>query len=282
MIFGLTAALGWGTSDFGAAVVGRRLGSTATLIIAQVAAVVTVLLMVLVLRPAWSMTPSVVAGIALNGIFAAAGYAMLYRALQVGPVALVSPVVAAYAIITIALSVTLLGESLPGIVLIGGLVTVAGVVLTTTDPRQLGRGRGPRSGGLPYAFGATACFGVAAFLLGRYSQEAGWLPTLALSRVATVACLLVVVLAARLRVEGGAPAVAAAAVAVGILDVLGASAFARGAELGYVSVVAAASAVFPLIPVAGGVVLLRERPAPSQFAGAVFVVGGLLLLSRGA
>ena len=71
------------------------------------------------------------------------------------------------------------------------------------------------------------------------------------------------------------------AVLVGAIDVLGGAAYARGTELGYVSIVSAASATFPLIPVVGGILLLRERPAASQLAGVVLVVGGLLLLGAG-
>ncbi len=282
MIFGLSAAFSWGFSDFGASVVGRRLGSVATLLIAQAAGIVLVLFMVLVLQPTWSMTPTIVAGLALNGIAAAVGYALLYRALELGPVALVSPVVAAYAVITITLAVTVLGESLPGIVLLGGLITVAGVILTTADPRLLGKQR--RSGGnpgVPYAFGAMALFGVAAFLLGRYSQDIGWLAALTVSRMSTLICLSIVWLNSRRGVPSGVPTVLAGAALVGILDVMGASAFARGSELGYVSIVAAASAIFPLIPVAGGILLFRERPAFTQYVGVALVIGGLLFLSRG-
>jgi drug/metabolite transporter (DMT)-like permease len=45
-----------------------------------------------------------------------------------------------------------------------------------------------------------------------------------------------------------------------------------------VSVVTAASATYPLIPVFGGVVLLHERPVPTQYLGIAMVIGGLLLL----
>jgi drug/metabolite transporter (DMT)-like permease len=54
--------------------------------------------------------------------------------------------------------------------------------------------------------------------------------------------------------------------------------FARGAQVAALSVVAAVSATFPLIPFVGGLVLLRERPAFSQAIGVFAVVGGLVLL----
>src|SRR5437763_1239472 len=58
----------------------------------------------------------------------------------------------------------------------------------------------------------------------------------------------------------GPPRVGVLAVAVGVLDLLGFAAFTRGTEVGLASIVTAASATFPLIPVAGGVLLMGERP----------------------
>jgi drug/metabolite transporter (DMT)-like permease len=68
------------------------------------------------------------------------------------------------------------------------------------------------------------------------------------------------------------------AVMVGVVELLGTIAYARGAEVGLVSIVTAASATYPLVPVFGGVVLLEERPAPNQYLGVAMVVGGLVLL----
>lgn len=285
MIFGLTAALGWGVADFGAAVVARRAGSMATVLTSQVAGILTLLVLVAVLRPAWSTPPGVIAGMAVNGVIAAAAYLLLYRALELGPVALVSPVVAAYAVITIALAVAFLGESLPGIVAFGAFTTVVGVVLTSTDLRTLGRPSSTGRSGLRYAMASMALFGVATFLLGRYAKEVGWLPALTLSRAFSTTTLVLVAMFARRarrpRDAGLAASAVAGGVLVGVIDVLGGSAYARGTELGYVSIVSAASATFPLIPVVGGILLLRERPAASQLAGVALVVGGLLLLGGG-
>lgn len=281
MIYGLAAALGWGAGDFGAAVVGRRLGSVATVVIAQLAGLLTLVLLVLAVRPAWNVPAGTMAGIAANGIIAAAAYLLLYRALELGPVALVSPVVAAYAVITIALAIALLGEALPGIVLAGALTTVAGVVLTTADLRQLGRPGRSRQTGLRYALGSMALFGVATFFLGRYSQEVGWLPSLTLTRIWTTTSLVVAGILVRPPIRRGSAGAVLGAIVVGVADVLGGSAYARGAELGFVSVVAAASATFTLIPVAGGVIVLKERPALSQGVGVLLVVAGLLMLGLG-
>jgi drug/metabolite transporter (DMT)-like permease len=64
----------------------------------------------------------------------------------------------------------------------------------------------------------------------------------------------------------------------GAVAACGGLAFNHGAEFGHISVTAAAASVYPLIPVAGGVFLLRERLARTQFAGLAAIVAGLLVL----
>ena len=74
-----------------------------------------------------------------------------------------------------------------------------------------------------------------------------------------------------------APGVLWAAI-VGVLDVLGDSMYARGSELGLVSITAAVSATSTLIVVAGGLLFFSERPAVIQGVGVALVVFGLVLL----
>jgi len=67
----------------------------------------------------------------------------------------------------------------------------------------------------------------------------------------------------------------------GVVELFGSMLYARGAEVGLVSIVTAASATYPFIPVLGGVVLLHERLVPNQYVGVALVVAGLMLLALG-
>jgi drug/metabolite transporter (DMT)-like permease len=64
----------------------------------------------------------------------------------------------------------------------------------------------------------------------------------------------------------------------GLLDMLAFLAFARAGQVTSVAVTAAASACFPLIVIAGGVLVFKERLRPVQFAGAGLTIVGLLVL----
>lgn len=279
MIYGLTAALGWGLADFTGAVGGRRIGSLPTVLIAQVfsAAMMTVFLVagghdVGVLSP-------YVALVALNGLASGGAYLTHYRALQLGPVAVVSPIGATYALVGVVLAVALLGER-PGVAaIVGGTVTVLGVMLTSTDIGKLRNGTHSRPPGLLWAIASAVMFGVGGFLLGFFAQEVGWVPGLWASRCAQVAMFVAISIAMRGQFDHvGWNAGVAIAFVSGAADLLGVVTYSIGASRGLVSIVLIASAVFPLIAVALSIAFLHERPVANQYIGIVMVVVGLLVL----
>ena len=61
----------------------------------------------------------------------------------------------------------------------------------------------------------------------------------------------------------------------------GVALFARGSEVGSVSIDAAVSATFPLVVIAGGLILFHERPTPIQWLGVLAAITGLVLLGLG-
>jgi drug/metabolite transporter (DMT)-like permease len=283
MIYGFGAAFAWGSADFGVALVSRTIGSFTTLVLANLAGVL--LFSILAATPAASLPPFHPALLALPliGVSGALTYIAFYRALQLGPIALVSPIAAGYAAIVIALSLIFLNEHVAAMALVGAAITIAGVVLASTDLRRLpiGESRG-RGGGLFLALLAMLGFGVGAFLIGVFARDTGWFGSIYLSRLGSAATLAVI-LAAKGRGGLKAPGVgrAASAMAIGLLDIGGFALYARGTEVGRVSITAAASVIYPLIPILVGVVYLRERPAPNQWIGVAAVGAGIVLLAIG-
>lgn len=282
MIFGLAAALGWGCSDLLAAIGSRRMGSRATVMVAQIVGLLCFGLLWVVTTPEWRLPARDVAILLGSGCFAGIAYFTAYRGLELGPVALVSPIASAFAAVTVLLAVVLLGESLGPILLSGVVLTIVGVVLASTDLRRFEVEAKRHRRGLPYAFAAMVGFGVAAFVSGSLAKDYGWLPPISLSRVGSVILITAATLAMRGREREGmrriSPRSLGIAAAAGVTDIIGVVAYSRGSELGLISIVAAVSATFTLIPVAGGILLFSERPAPNQLVGLVLVIGGLVTL----
>ncbi len=286
MIFGLAAALGWGLADYAGAIGGRRIGSLPAVVIGQLLSTAFMVVLVIVTGQDVSRVTSFLGLIALNGIFTALAYSTHYRALELGPVAVVSPIGASYAVVGIALAMLIGDEQPVAVALLGAGITVVGVALVSTDLRKLRAGIRGHAPGAPWAIVAAVSFGVAAFLLGTAAQELGWILGLAASRVAQVTCYVPLVLVrwrafARVPSLPGAAAGVAIALFAGAADLLGVTTYSAGAEAGLLSIVLAASAVFPAIAVGLSIGFLHERLVANQWTGVGLVVAGLLLLGFG-
>jgi uncharacterized membrane protein len=276
VIYGLLAAIGWGTTDFLAAVSGRRLGSLPALAVSQLVGIVLATALFLVNGLVWFLVA--------NGLIAMVAYSLHYRALELGPVAVVSPVGAGYAVVGFALAVLLLPNETPGpVAILGGIVTIGGVFLVSANLPALRAGLHERPPGLWWAVGSAVGFGVAGFILGVIAKDSNdWIATLFTTRIVLVLAYLPLLIARRKTFHkiAGATAIAyVAAAAAGAFDLMGVASYSAGATRGYLSVVLAASAIFPAIAVALSVVFLKERLVLNQYLGIAVVIGGLLLLA---
>lgn len=140
---------------------------------------------------------------------------------------------------------------------------------------------------MPYALAAMLAWGVATYILVHSAPQLGWFFPVAISRVATLAVVLTAGAGIAVGRRGRSPAPARArawltrlalpAVA-GLLDMLAFLAFARAGQVTSVAVTATSSACFPLIVVAGGVVVFKERLRAVRFPGAGLTIVGLLVL----
>ena len=152
---GLIAALGWGIGDVVLTQTARRIGPVRLLVYFEGAGLLAISLLLL-LQPA---LPHVPAGtwvlmIAL-GLLNSVGALLLYRAFQIGTLALVSPLASANAIVT-ALLAFVTGERLPLLSVAGALLLVGGVVFIT---RFQYAGGIASLRGLPEALGVAVIFG---------------------------------------------------------------------------------------------------------------------------
>jgi uncharacterized membrane protein len=287
VIFGLIAALGWGLADFFGALAGRRMGSLMAVVAGQVVSLGFVTVLVVATGHDLSVLTAVLGFLVLNGLASMGAYATHYEALELGPVAVVSPIGAVYAVVGAALAIVFLGERPSPLALAGIVVTVAGSMLVSTDLKALREGVHERAPGLPWVAASAVGFGVAGFLLARVVLGTGdWIVGLWASRTAMVLAFLPLIAARRgelRRLRTAGLAGLSFATVAGLADVLGVTSYSFAAGRGYeVSILLASSAVFPVIAVALSIALLRERLATNQLVGVATVVLGLAMLGLGS
>ena len=227
--------------------------------------------------------------------------AALYRAFALGPIAVVSPVVASYAALTVVLIVVFLGERLTSGQAIAIGVTFVGVAVASTDIRELRRtfGRpttraplantlpsvaeqgplplGPLPLGVRIGFFATLGFAVwsAIFAVGVRATDGLGLIVLQRTFSVVLLTLFVVLRGISLRPLAARPAISLVA-ATGVLDTGANVLLALGIASGYATFVMTGSGAYPLIPALLAIAVLRERLAPNQYVGVAVLVAGLV------
>jgi drug/metabolite transporter (DMT)-like permease len=293
LLFGLGAAVSWGLVDVCAAIAGRRVGSLKVLAIAQIASLVVLSIAGVIIGAGLPREASIVVAAGAAGIGAAGAYLSFFTALRIGPLAVVSPTVAAYGGLTVVLAVIFRGEALSAGQAVGAGVATLGVVLAGVVFDGGIRGTRIVSRGIGFALTALILFAVVTVGMAGPIKAAGWLPVVLVSRIVNtvVSCVLLgAVLAShspRLAPfvatgEAGETATRATfglVVLAGLLDVVGLISFAIGLEVAETWLVGLASSFGPAVAVLVAVAFLGERLRPTQWLGLAGIATGLVFVA---
>lgn len=213
------------------------------------------------------------------GLIGVTSAAALYRALALGPIAVVSPVVASYAALTVLLIVIFLGERLTVGQSAAIATTFVGVIVASTDLGEVRRTLGRPVEGVRYGLIATGGFAVWGFLYAAAVRATDGLGMILTLRAFSVLALVVYVLVRRtsfapLRDRRALGLI----VIVGVLDTGANVLLSLGIASGFASFVMTGSGAYPLIPALLAIAVLRERLAPNQYVGVAVLVAGLIAL----
>jgi drug/metabolite transporter (DMT)-like permease len=212
------------------------------------------------------------------GALGVLSFATFYKALEIGPISIASPIISAYAAVRIVLAVVVVGETLSGGQTAAVVVVIAGVLLASADLAQLHRIERRQALGLVLALVTAVAIGGFAFGNAYYAAEYGWLLPIFLSRGFATVFLLVAAVSGRSRGSTAARPPGSACWCFwpsghGRLHRLQPRCRARGH-------LHRQRRVGPLRrdSFVAGVLLFRERPPPVQWLGATAVIVGVVLL----
>jgi drug/metabolite transporter (DMT)-like permease len=231
---GAAAALAWGFADVIVTFYARRIGYLRALVVIHGLSLVPLALLALVVEPPEPVTTGSLVSAAALGPVAVVAYMGFYKALELGPISIVSPIVSAFGAVVVLLALLVLGDSLTAVQAFG-----CGLVLSCVIVASIETSGTDRAGATGIALSLVAClaFGLYLFLQGELADELGWLLPILVSRV--VAVLMLGALLAAMpgdepRDKLGLAGVAGCA-ATGALEASAYLFFNRGAEIGEIA-----------------------------------------------
>ena len=284
ILLGLAAALSWGLADYFAAVASRRTGAFRVVLGFHLVAMTLLgLLVVATGEGLRDVSTSDLAWFALVGLLGGFSYLAFYRALAIGPISIVSPIVSAYASVTVVCAVLIGGERLGGGETAAIVVVLLGVLLASSDLAQVGALERIALVGILLALATAVLIGVFVYGVAYFSADYGWLVPIFLARGFSTLFLVAVSLrGGEWRFPDRSPRLVTMIVLIAVVDTLGYVAFNFGVRHADTSVVAAAAAPYSVVPIVAGVVLLHERPRATQWTGVALVIAGLVILGLSA
>lgn len=277
ILAGLGAMVSWGLGDFLAAKASREKSPLQTLFLSQ-------LLGLLILAPIFLLIvgkPAVGIGtLALTAVLSLIfilGTLSFYKALEIGPISITSPISSAYPLVVVLISVAILREVLSlgqwvaiGLIMLG--IFLASVHLERPAVKI------NRKWGIIFALLAATLWGVSIPFIGKIIDEIGWFPVTFLGYIFASAWLLLIFgWRGRTLLWGTGPD--KNIVALTLLMISGASSFYFGLERALTAIVTPVSSTYPLITVLLAVTFLKESVAKNHLAGAALIISGLVLLA---
>jgi drug/metabolite transporter (DMT)-like permease len=290
LLAGLGAAFAWGTLDIVTALTSRVIGSLRVTAGMQLVTAVLFVAMLLITGTALPTDPGQLALAALLGLIGAGAYLAYFTGLQIGPIAVVSGVVAAFGGLTVVLSVIFRGETLTALQAAGATIATVGVVLTGIafdGGWRATRFAGP---GVVFSLVALVLFALMTIMtdIALETMSLLQLYTVARGVNTTVVVIVVVLLSRTTRTVGRRPVggsawssrrVVGALIVAATLDVLGLIAFATGLESAPTWLVGLAASFGPAVTILVAVALLGERLRTVQWVGLAGIAAGLVLIA---
>ena len=272
-LLALAASFTWGSSNYLAGLQSRRHSAWHVTALSQIAATVVAAIAVVVAgKPApsaWDTT-----ALLLAGVSTAVGLVAFYRALAIGTMSVVSPIVSAQTAVPVAAGL-LMGER-PGLpAYIGMVAAVAGVVLISRAKSH--DGKRATMAAVLLAVLTALCWGIVLLAFGLNGRESPYWAVLDV-RITSVAVVLLYIAVTRrgLPLKGqNLPAL----LAVGLLLTLANILYTLAAGFGYLSIVGVLGALSPVFVTAYAQTLLHERLTVWQWTGFATVFAGVVLLS---
>ncbi len=288
ILLGLLTALTWGGADFIARFATHRIGALRSMLYMQL----TGFLLLSLLLPALGGWGHLADGSGwqpwawgfLAGCFNAMSGLALYRAFEIGKMAVVAPLSASYPALTLLLS-WMTGERLSAMRIVGIFCTLIGVVVVAggeKTPDENDAAAVQRSGrGIGWAIFAAVGFAVLFWLLGfRIIARVGAVQTVWTIRLTSALFTAVAIFIAKQPMRLPSGDVRWMVLGMGVFDT-GAFVLSNlGMKMEQVAVISVLGSLYGAVTVGLAAIFLREHVSKWQWMGIVTIFVGILLISR--
>jgi len=274
IVLGLLAATLYGSADFCGGLATKRSSMWSVTVLSQGIGFV-LLFGVLPFFPGHATVADYAWG-AAAGACGGLGLALLYHALSIGKMGIVSPITAVLAASLPVIAGSMHGEHLSTYQLAGIIIALLAVVLISTSHDGEGKFEFVTAG-VKQAIASGLVLGAFYLLLAHAGSRAGLYP-LVTARLASMLLLTVIALLARQSVRPAKGAMRLIVLAGGI-DMMANALYVLATFHGYIAIAAVLTSLYPASTVILAWIVLKERLQTIQYTGLICALAGVLLIA---
>lgn len=274
IILSLLAAVFYGAADFCGGLATKRATMFAVTVLSQGSGL-ALLLVLLLFFPGHASAADYGWG-ALAGLCGGLGIALLYHALSIGKMGVVSPITAVLAAALPLVAGVFRGEHLSALQFTGIGIALVAIVLISVSMEDGGI-REISTAGVKEAIASGLVLG-GFYLFISYSSHAAGLSALVTARLASMGLLVVIALAMRASLRPAA-ATLPLIIFTGAIDMTANALYVLATYSGYLSIAAVLTSLYPASTVFLARFLLNERLALSQKFGVGLALAGVALIA---
>ena len=275
-LFALISSIAWGSADVAGGLGSRRVGSVRVIAVNYPAGALILTLFALFIVPG-TIDGDVIRLSIFTSLVGTAGMILLYAALAVGPMGIVSPLTAIGGAAIPVIVGVIRGEPLTLLFVLGAILALVAVVLVSRESRPHARIT-PRA--LLLSAGAGIAIGFFLTALGIAPEGSGvWAATLSRWWSTLGMIVVTVILLSRGGLAKWRPYPWAFAIGAGALDAVANGVFQLAAQGGELAVVAVIGSLYPATTLLIAHFLLKERMTRVQWTGVCVALAAVVALT---
>ncbi len=270
----ILACLGWGIADFIGGFKSRHLPTLSILMISTLMGTLVLGAIIAMLNRPLPQDPQLLWAVGAGLVGIGAMY-LLYRSLSLGSMAILAPISATGVILPVIFGIAI-GEEISALKLSGILIAISGTLMAAMEKDRI-KNQKRLTKGIGLAAGSALFVG---FYFISMDLAAAHDPVWAsmIMRISTLIFLIPILLMTKTKVRVKfchLPAI----LIMGALDTLAAFCFALATFQGLLSQVSVISSLYPAVTVLISCVIIGEKIRKIQFAGILFAMTGVMLIS---
>jgi drug/metabolite transporter (DMT)-like permease len=277
ILLALAAAFSWGSSDFFAGLVSRRVAVPAVLLLGQGFSFLVIVVVALVTAAPFFDDSTNALYAAGAGACSLLGLGCFYRALAIGTMSVVAPISAAGVAVPVLVGVAS-GDRPSALAAVGLGAIVAGIIMASREAHDDEEKARSSRASIGLALLSALGFG-GFFALTNPPSDDSVIWTLVLARSAAVPIIAAIALSQRVSFPG--PKLAAPLMAVGCVELVATGLLSIANRHGDVSIVSVLASMYPVMTVLLAALVLKERLRRPQLLGVAAAMGGVALVAAG-